>query len=68
MAYVADAPSIIPEYEDMGSSTKPAENEESIDTRDTVAYDEVGKVAMNENVPYAADVPSTMPEYEEVTH
>ena len=50
----------------MGSSTPPAENEESINAKDKVAYNKVGKVVMNENVAYVADVSSTMSEYEEM--
>ena len=50
----------------MGSSTPPAENEESIDTKDNVAYNKVGKVMMSENVAYVTAAPSTIPEYEEI--
>ena len=50
----------------MGSSTPLAENEESIDIKDNVAYNKVGKVVMNENVAYVAAAPSTIPEYEEI--
>ena len=50
----------------MGSNIPPAENEESIDIKDNVAYDKVGEVAMNENVAYVAADPPTIPEYEEI--
>ena len=50
----------------LGSSTPAAEDQESINAKDNVAYDIVGKVVMNENVAYVATIPSTLPEYEEM--